>query len=161
MEGDDEDNFQAYSEQTSIPVKWGEVGPEVPRELPAIPTLSAEDIFGLEKSCWGDDLSASKHAIIEDPNQVIAVGAGDNFCAALKANGELWSLEARENDDLHKCTWRYVGSCNFFFEDCRSDLFSSWQRYPVLTCGTFPHHSTQSPLTRLPRHSMSSLPNYP
>jgi SCF-associated factor 1 len=42
-----------------------------------------------------------KHTIIEDPNQVIAVGAGDNFCAALKANGELWFLEVGENDNFH------------------------------------------------------------
>lgn len=112
LDGDDEDNFQAYSEQTSIPVKWGEVGPGVPRELPVIPTLSSEDVYGPEQRKWGDDLSTSRHPVIEDPNTVIAVGAGDNFCAALKANGELWFFELRENDDPGKKTWRYVSSCN-------------------------------------------------
>jgi hypothetical protein len=114
LEGDDEDNFQAYSEQTSIPVKWGEVGPEVPRELPNIPTLTSEDVYGPEQRIWGDDISTSWHTVIEDPNQVVAVGAGDNFCAALKANGELWSFELKENEDPRSKRWRYVSLCSWF-----------------------------------------------
>jgi hypothetical protein len=111
LEGDDEDNFQAYSEQTSIPVKWGEVGPEVPRELPSIPTLTSEDVYGPDHRVWGDDISTSRHSVIEDPNQIVAVGAGDNFCAALKANGELWSFELKENEDPRLKRWRYVSFC--------------------------------------------------
>lgn len=116
LPGNDEDDFQPYSESSSIPVMWGTVGSDIPLELPAIPSLSADDTWGPESVAWGDDLAIPRHASVEDHNRVVAVGAGDSFCAALKANGELWLYELKENEDPHTKTWRYV-SCERHRDD--------------------------------------------
>lgn len=87
---------------------WGEVGSDVPVELPAIPSLATEVTYGPDSVPWGDDLAVSRHPSTNDYDRVIAVGTGDSFCAALRANGELWVYELKENEAPHAKTWRYV-----------------------------------------------------
>ncbi|KAJ9124146.1 hypothetical protein QFC22_000943 [Naganishia vaughanmartiniae] len=108
LPGNDEDSFQPYSESSVIPVKRGTVGPEVPFELPLIPTLQETDVYGSEEHQWSDRILDSNHPTVEDPLCVVAVGAGDGFCAALRANGELWVFELKENEAPFSKSWRYL-----------------------------------------------------
>ncbi|KAJ9106186.1 hypothetical protein QFC21_001330 [Naganishia friedmannii] len=108
LPGNDEDSFQPYSESSIIPVKRGTVGPEVPFELPPIPSLSDTDVFGSDEQQWSDRILDSNHPTVEDPLCVVAVGAGDGFCAALRANGELWVIELKESDAPYSKSWRYL-----------------------------------------------------
>lgn len=119
LPGNDEDSFQPYSESSVIPVKRGTVGPEVPFELPPIPTLSETDVFGTDAQQWSDRLLRSNHPAIENPLCVVAVGAGDGFCAALRANGELWVFELKESEAPFSKSWRYVS--RFSTTICKRD----------------------------------------
>lgn len=156
LPGDDEDSFQPYSESSIIPVKRGTVGPEVPFELPPIPTLTETDVFGSDEQQWSDRLLDSNHPTIEDPLFVVAVGAGDGFCAALRANGELWVFELRENEAPSSKSWRYVGHGLTAF--CKRAMANAI--HTLLSCpscqdpisATYQRRLTASLLTPLPRH---------